>query len=60
MFLNLKNNVKIADQVEAFKLQLKLAIRFHKPLVLLIKGHEKEAIRAMEQVGVPADWPIHR
>ena len=57
---NLKNNVKIADQVEAFKLQLKLAIRFHKPLVLLIKGHEKEAIRAMEQVGVPADWPIHR
>jgi len=55
-----KNNVKMADQVEVFKLQLKLAIRMQKPLVLHIKGAEEEAIRAMEQVGLPHDWPIHR
>ena len=55
-----KNNVKMADQVEVFKLQLKLAIRMQKPLVLHIKGAEEEAIRAMEHVGLPHDWPIHR
>ena len=55
-----KNNVNMADQLEVFKLQLKLAIRLQKPLVLHIRDAEEEAIIAMEQVGVPADWPIHR
>ena len=48
------------DQVEVFKMQVKLAIRMRKPLVLHIRDAEEEAIRALEEVKLPADWPIHR
>ena len=55
-----KNNVLMAQQVEVFKVQVKLAMRLKKPLVLHIRGAEEEAIRAMDQVGLPSAWPIHR
>ena len=55
-----KNKIAMADQLEAFKMQIKLAIRLKKPLVLHIRGAEKEAIKAMKEVKLPLDWPIHR
>ena len=55
-----KNTTRMADQVEVFKMQVKLAIRMRKPLVLHIRDAEEEAIRALEEVKLPADWPIHR
>ena len=35
-------------------------MRIRKPLVLHIRGAEKEALVALEEVSLPADWPIHR
>ena len=55
-----KNTTRMADQVEVFKMQVKLAIRMRKPLVLHIRDAEEEAIRVLEEVKLPADWPIHR
>jgi TatD DNase family protein len=55
-----KNTIRMADQVAVFKMQVKLAIRLNKPLVLHIRGAESEAISALEEVKLPANWPIHR
>jgi Tat protein secretion system quality control protein TatD with DNase activity len=52
--------IRMADQVAVFKMQVKLAIRLNKPLVLHIRGAESEAISALEEVKLPANWPIHR
>ena len=55
-----KNSVRMSDQLVVFKKQVKLAIRLKKPLVLHIRGAEDEALRALEEVNLPSDWPIHR
>jgi len=55
-----KNKIGMADQLECFKMQVKLAMRMKKPLVLHIRGAEKEAIQALKEVKLPLDWPIHR
>eukprot|EP00092_Neocalanus_flemingeri_P024229 GFUD01026278.1.p1 GENE.GFUD01026278.1~~GFUD01026278.1.p1 ORF type:complete len:1310 (+),score=409.24 GFUD01026278.1:104-4033(+) len=55
-----KNTTRMADQEEVFKMQVKLAMRLKKPLVLHIRDAEKEAIRVLEEVKLPASWPIHR
>ena len=55
-----KNSVRMSDQLIVFKKQVKLAIRLKKPLVLHIRGAEDEALRALEEVNLPSDWPIHR
>jgi len=55
-----KNSVSMADQIEVFKIQLKIAMKLKKPLVLHIRGAELEAIKVLEEVGLPSDWPIHR
>ena len=55
-----KNQIKMSDQLAAFKMQVILAIRLRKTIVLHIRGAEGEALRALEDVGLPHDWPIHR
>ena len=55
-----KNGAQMPDQIRVFKKQVKLAIRLRKPLVLHIRGAEREALKALEEVDLPADWPIHR
>ena len=53
-----KNKAKMIDQIEVFKFQIKLAMKTKKPLVLHIRGAEKEALDLLEML--PRDWPIHR
>ena len=55
-----KNKVRLSEQVLTFKRQVQLAMKYEKPLVLHIRGAEKEAIEALDEVGLPKDWPIHR
>ena len=55
-----KNTVRMSEQVLCFQKQVRLAMKYEKPLVLHIRGAEKEAIEALEAVGLPRDWPIHR
>lgn len=55
-----KNTVRMSEQVLCFQKQVRLAMKYEKPLVLHIRGAEKEAIAALEEVGLPRDWPIHR
>ena len=55
-----KNGVKMPEQIRIFKKQVTFAMRIKKPLVLHIRGAEKEALQALEEVSLPADWPIHR
>ena len=50
----------MAGQIRIFQKQVRLAMKVRKPLVLHIRGAEKEALQALEEVGLPADWPIHR
>ena len=53
-----KNKAKMIDQIEVFKFQIILAMKTKKPLVLHIRGAEKEALDLLEML--PRDWPIHR
>ena len=55
-----KNGAQMPEQIRVFKKQVRLAIRLRKPLVLHIRGAEREALKALEEVDLPADWPIHR
>ena len=55
-----KNGIKMSEQIRIFKNQVSFAMRIRKPLVLHIRGAEKEALLALEEVSLPADWPIHR
>ena len=55
-----KNRVRMSEQIRIFQKQVRLAVRVRKPLVLHIRGAEKEALQAMEEAGLPHDWPIHR
>ena len=48
------------EQVIVFKQQVSFAMRIKKPLVLHIRGAEKDALAALEEVGLPSNWPIHR
>ena len=55
-----KNSIEMAEQIRVFKEQVSFAVRIRKPLVLHIRGAEKEALLALDEVSLPADWPIHR
>ena len=55
-----KNSTKMADQRKAFLLQIALAKKLRKPLVLHIRDAEEEAIGLLEESELPKDWPIHR
>ena len=51
---------RMPEQIRIFQKQVRLAVRVGKPLVLHIRGAEKEALHAMEEAGLPLDWPVHR
>ena len=53
-----KNNCRMFDQIEVFKFQIRLALDYKKPLVLHIRGAEREALHVLQML--PHDWPIHR
>ena len=55
-----KNGAQMPEQLRVFKKQVRLALRLRKPLVLHIRGAEREALKALEEVDLPTDWPIHR
>eukprot|EP00092_Neocalanus_flemingeri_P040197 GFUD01043784.1.p1 GENE.GFUD01043784.1~~GFUD01043784.1.p1 ORF type:complete len:738 (+),score=209.89 GFUD01043784.1:61-2214(+) len=55
-----KNGVDLEDQVEAFKLQVNLAMKLNLPIVLHIRDAEKEGIQVLQECGLPGDWPVHR
>ena len=50
----------LEDQVEAFRLQVKLAVQLKLPLVLYIRFAETEALQVLDEVQLPSNWPIHR
>ena len=55
-----KYGARMTDQIEVFKFQITLAMNRSKPLVLHIRGAEKEALRVLDEIGLPPFWPIHR
>jgi len=55
-----KNCATMQDQIEVFKFQIKLAMYRGKPLVLHIRGAEREALSVLKESGLPSFWPIHR
>ena len=55
-----KNGADMDVQIEAFKLQVKLAMKLDLPLVLHIRDAEEEGIAVLESCGLPGTWPVHR
>jgi len=55
-----KNGVDIAIQVEAFKLQVCLALKLSLPIVLHIRDAEREGIQVLQSCCLPPTWPTHR
>ena len=58
--LSHNNNVSLKVQKKAFSAQVSLALRLKLPLVLHIRGAEKEGRQLLQELGVPASWPMHR
>ena len=54
-----KGNV-MDEQMEAFKLQVKLAMELKLPLMMSVRNAEAEAVSVLDSVELPRDWPIHR
>jgi TatD DNase family protein len=54
------HDFNLDNQILAFKMQLELAMKLKLPLVLHIREAEDEALRVLEEVKLPQDWPIHR
>ena len=52
--------VSVEVQAQAFRLQVKLAMKLNLPLVLHIREAEDLGLSILKEVGLPADWPIHR
>ena len=48
------------EQMEAFKLQVKLAMELKLPLMISIGCAEAEAVAVLDWCELPRDWPIHR
>ena len=55
-----KNTTPLQDQKRIFKMQVRMAMKWSKPVVLHIRDAEREALEALEEEGLPVDWPIHR
>ena len=58
--LSHNNNVSLKVQKKAFSAQVSLALRLKLPLVLHIRRAEKEGRQLLQELGVPASWPMHR
>jgi len=54
-----KNSVPRIIQVDVFKRQLMLALKYNLPLVLHIRDAMQDGLEVLESVGVPQDYPIH-
>lgn len=52
--------VSVKVQAQAFRLQVKLAMKLNLPLVLHIRDAEEVGLSILKEVGLPANWPIHR
>ena len=55
-----KNNCDKQVQIQVFKRQLKLAMKYNLPLVLHIRDAEEDGLRALEEVRLPRKYLIHR
>ena len=55
-----KNTVPREVQKKVFYKQLRLAMEFNLPLVLHIRDAEEDGLEVLDEVGVPANYPIHR
>ena len=58
--LSYNNKVSLKVQRKAFAAQVSLALRLKLPLVLHIRRAEKEGRQLLQELGVPASWPMHR
>ena len=58
--LSYNNKVSLKVQRKAFAAQVSLALRLKLPLVLHIRRAEKERRQLLQELGVPASWPMHR
>ena len=60
--LDLSNNNKLSLNVQrrAFAAQVSLALRLKVPLVLHIREAELEGRQLLQELNVPASWPMHR
>ena len=58
--LSLNNKLPLNVQRKAFSAQVSLALRLKLPLVLHIREAEKEGRQLLQEMGVPASWPMHR
>ena len=52
--------MELEVQIEAFKLQVQMAMKLNLPLVLHIRDAEEEGIAVLKECGLPRDWPVHR
>ena len=52
--------MSVEVQAQAFRLQVKLAMKLNLPLVLHIRDAEEVGLSVLKEVGLPANWPIHR
>ena len=52
--------VSVKVQAQAFRLQVKLAMKLNLPLVFHIRDAEEVGLSILKEVGLPANWPIHR
>jgi len=58
--LSLNNKVSLNVQRKAFSEQVCLALRLNLSLVLHIRKAENEGRQLLQELGVPASWPMHR
>ena len=58
--LSHNNEVSLNVQKKAFSAQVSLALRLKLPLVLHIRRAEKEGRQLLQELGVPASWPMQR
>ena len=58
--LSQNNKLSLNVQKKAFSAQVSLALQLKLPLVLHIRRAEKEGRQLLQELGVPASWPMHR
>ena len=58
--LSSNNKLSLNVQKKAFSAQVSLALRLKLPLVLHIRKAEEEGRQLLQELEVPATWPMHR
>ena len=54
-----KNSVSRRIQVETFRKQLELALKYWLPIVLHIRDAFLDGLKVLESVGIPSEYPLH-